>query len=276
MTAAPDPQAGLSGLRPASAVGALALLGAVATVAFQVPYPLASDDMQRVLTILSVVTFFTASLLHAVDTRGPRAALGLAVVCVGGGLSAEAIGWRTGVPFGAYRYNDSLGVNIAGVPLIVALAWAMMAWPALLGGRRVADRLVPGRHAAGAALVAMTGSLVLVSWDLFLDPQMVDAGHWTWLPTPGPWLHGIPVVNSVGWLGVGALMVLLLHLIVPVPVREGRSDVIAWLLLGWTWFSEVVGHTLFFGRPSVGLVGGCSMAVVLAVVVRPQLLGHPS
>ena len=54
---------------------------------------------------------------------------------------------------------------MAGVPLIVPLAWTMMAYPALLVGRRI-----------GAPVLA--GAAALASWDLFLDPQMVAAGHW--------------------------------------------------------------------------------------------------
>ena len=49
-------------------------------------------------------------------------------------------------------------------------------YPCLLAGRRLA----PGLR--GAAL----GAIGLAGWDLFLDPQMVAAGHWRWTqPSPG-------------------------------------------------------------------------------------------
>ena len=253
--------------------GRLAAGSAIATILLQIAYPLASDPLQRALTIFSVCTFFLSSLSHAFDTRGVRAAVALVVVCVGGGLVAEAVGWRTGLPFGNYRYNDSLGLKIGGVPVVVALAWAMMGWIALLAGRRVGSRVGSGLAPRVVAVaVAGVGALLLVTWDLFLDPQMVDAGHWTWDDTPGPWLHGIPLLNSLGWFVVAFAMVLALHALVPAQPRTGTSDATAWLLLGWTWFSETVGHLVFFGRTSVGIVGGLAMGVVLLVVARPQLL----
>ncbi len=264
-------QRALKPVRPTSACGIAVLGAALLTVALQIPYPLVSDDMQRVLTISSVLSFSLASVLHAFDSRGVRAAAALVVVCVGGGVLAEAVGWRTGVPFGNYRYNDTLGVKVLGVPVVVAMAWAMMGWLALLGGRRVVEQLgLAGSKSM--VVVAVMGSLVLVTWDLFLDPQMVDAGHWRWLSTPGPSLHGIPVVNSVGWFIVGIVMVGALQFLVPVERRIGRSDAVAWLLLGWTWFSECFAHIVFFGRPWVGAIGGIAMSAVLLVVVKPTLL----
>ena len=250
----------------------MASLAAVVTVGTQIPYPLASGSTQRVLTIVSVVAFFAASLLHAADTRGLRAATLLVGVCVGGGLMAEAMGSRTGFPFGNYRYNDSLGATVAGVPVVVGLAWAMMGWPALLCGRRVADRFRCSHRSGAVLLTAFVGSLVLVTWDLFLDPQMVEAGHWSWLATPGPWLHGVPLVNSLGWFATGVLMMILLEVLVPTVARAGSSDALAWALVGWTWFSEWFGHLVFFGRPTVGIVGGLAMTPVLMVVAKPDLL----
>ena len=66
----------------------------------------------------------------------------------------------------------------------------MMAYPALLaaGGRLVA------RPALAIPVVA---AVALAAWDLFLDPQMVDEGHWTWVRTAPrlPGIDGIPLTN---------------------------------------------------------------------------------
>ena len=63
---------------------------------------------------------------------------------------------------------------------------------------------VPGRRSGSAAAplarVAVAAA-ALASWDLFLDPQMVDAGHWRW-SDPSPALPGVPTVpltNYAGW-----------------------------------------------------------------------------
>jgi uncharacterized membrane protein len=248
--------------------------GAVATnVALQIAYPLVSKIGQRFVTIGSVIAFFSASLFHAFETRGRRAAIGLVVFGAGGGLVVEAIGWRTGFPFGNYRYGSSLGVKILGVPLVVPLAWAMMGWVALLCGRRVVATLNSSTNRWFSSLVVgFIGALILVTWDLFLDPQMVRAGHWIWLDTIGPSLHGIPVVNSIGWLLVGMLMIAALHTIVPRTARVDSNDNAVWVLLAWTWFSQWFGHLVFFHRPSVALVGGVCMTMVCAIVVNPRIL----
>ena len=56
-----------------------------------------------------------------------RGALTLAGVAGGGGLIAEAVGVATGIPFGRYTYTGTLGPEVLGVPVIVPMAWVMMA-----------------------------------------------------------------------------------------------------------------------------------------------------
>jgi uncharacterized membrane protein len=115
---------------------------------------------------------------------------------------------------------------------------------------------------------AVVGSLVLTTWDLFLDPQMVSAGHWHWLATPGPWLNGIPLTNTVGWFVVGGLMIAALDAVVTEHVRLQRGDRLIWAVLAWVWFSEIFGHLVFFHRPWVAATGGVATTFVAWIVVR--------
>ena len=251
---------------------------AVLNVVLQIGYPLTGGSNRRVVTIASVVVFFCASLAHCVSTRSWRSGLALVMICVGGGLAAESIGWRTGWPFGNYRYGTTLGPKLLGVPMVVPLAWAMMGWPALLAGRRVGRRfpVVKGISADESTkfrlgcrvqvVTAVVGSLVLSSWDLFLDPQMVGAGHWRWLTTPGPWLNGIPLVNTVGWFIVGMLMVFVLDRAVPNDPTMPGCDTLMWVVLAWVWFSNIVGQLVFFRHPMVALAGGVASSVVALIV----------
>ena len=92
----------------------------------------------------SVLVFCAAALADA--ARGARRCAAPAVllaVAGGGGLLVEAVGVHTGVPFGAYAYTGDLGAEVLGVPVVVPLAWTMMAWPALVVGRTLAR--APGR-----------------------------------------------------------------------------------------------------------------------------------
>jgi hypothetical protein len=245
-----------------------------------------------------VVLLAAASVVHAGAVRGRRAALVVPLVAGGLGLAAETIGVHTGFPFGSYAYADTLGPRLAGVPLVVPLAWTMLAYPCLLLGRRLSRHLStePGNRQV-RVLTALTGGLGLAGWDLFLDPQMVAQGHWTWAhPVPAlPGVPGVPLTNYAGWLLVSVLMIAVLDRALPRdptrtdrdPARtdrdpastgpsqrpfgqdhRGTSEVIPAAVLAWTWCGSAVGNLVFFDRPWVALYGG----LVMGAVVLPYLL----
>jgi putative membrane protein len=223
-----------------------------ATVLTQVAYPLTSGPVRDRLTVGTVLLFFATSVAHALVTRGPRTAAVLVAVTAGGGLLVESVGTATGYPFGSYTYGDSLGATVLGVPAVIPLAWTMMAWPAWL----VATRLV--RHTL--ARVAVAG-WALASWDVFLDPQMVAAGHWSWAG------GDIPLTNYAAWLGVAVLMMSLLP---RVTVHDGHDghDAAMYALYLWTYASSVLAHAVFLGLPASAAWGALAMgpvAVPLAV-----------
>lgn len=244
-----------------SVPGGLPVLLAAAAVLAQIVHPLVDGRVLAWLTIVSVLLFAAASTSHAARWAGARGAVALLVVAGGVGLAAELVGTATGFPFGRYEYAGTLGWTIADVPLIIGAAWAMMAWPALMAGRLLA-RGTPGLRRR--AEVVVLGAAALASWDLFLDPQMVTAGHWVWAdPSPAlPGVPEIPLTNYAGWVLVALVMMTLLDLAVP-DTRDAGHGVPA-LLLGWTWLGSIVANLLFFGRPAVALWGGVAMGAVVA------------
>jgi uncharacterized membrane protein len=231
-------------------------------VALQIGYPLTSGSARDALTVATVLAFFLASVTHALLHRGARWAAAFVAVTAGSGLLAESVGTQTGVPFGDYAYTGGLGPSVLSVPLVVPLAWAMMAYPCLLVGQRLA------RTPIGAAAV---GGLGLATWDLFLDPQMVDAGHWTWtdVEVSLPGSPEVPVSNLLGWVLVSVVMLALLQLL----PRTAADDRVPAALFLWTWASSVLAFAVFFDRPVVALVGGVAMgavAVPYALALRPR------
>lgn len=243
---------------------------AAAAVLAQVLYPLLDGAALRAATVASVVLFCAAAVTHAGATRGVRTALVVVAVAGGTGLVAEAVGVATGFPFGEYAYTGTLGPQVAGVPVVVPLAWTMMAWPALVAARWLAG---PGWRAVPVA------AWLLASWDLFLDPQMIAEGHWAWaFPEPGlPGIDGIPLTNYAGWLLVAAVMQSLLHLAVParqgVGVPVGEHTVPA-VLLGWTWLGSTLANLAFFGRPAVAVYGSVAMGLVAAPYLLSLRASH--
>jgi len=246
------------------------LLGVL--VLAQIAYPLTTGTTRARLTVAVVLLGCLLSVSHALLTRGPRAAAALALIAGGGGLAIEALGVATGFPFGSYDYSGQLGPQLAGVPLVIPLAWTWMAWPAWLAATRL---LPPG---VGRIALATAG---LVTWDLFLDPQMVAEGYWRWLGDgPAlPGLDGIPISNYLGWLLFAALVMTLLRPLggaaVAVP-DDGDEPMYALYL--WTYASSVLAHAVFLGLPASALWGAAGMAVVavpLAVTLLRQRSRRP-
>jgi putative membrane protein len=246
---------------PGWAVPALVGAGVLA----QVAYPLVDGSARDALTVGTVVICCAAAVTHAAVTRGVRTAALLVLVTAGGGLLVEAAGRATGVPFGGYDYAGSLGPKLLGVPLVIPLAWTMMAWPAYL----VAGKLLPSSPVTRVAVAGWA----LASWDFFLDPQLVDAGHWSWAdPTPAlPGVPGVPLTNYAGWTVVAVLMMAALTTVLPREPAGADLPMFAFYL--WTYASSVLAHLVFFDLPGSALWGGLAMGVV-AVPLALSLRVH--
>ena len=200
-----------------------------------------------------------ATLAHALVWRGVGFAVALFATTALGGLVIEVVGVSTGLPFGEYRYLDSLGAQLLGVPVVVALAWTMMAYPAY-----VVSEVIGG----GALRRSVVGGWALASWDLFLDPQMVQAGHWEW-STTGPALAGIPVTNYAAWFAVATVMMLVLRALSQ-PEPAVADDRVPLALYVWTWASSVMAHAVFFDLPVSAALGGIGMGVVVLALPRAR------
>jgi uncharacterized membrane protein len=238
-----------------------ALLGAL--VLAQICYPLTGGGVRAGLTVVTVVLGCLLSVSHTLQTRGARTAAALVATATVGGFAVEAVGVATGFPFGRYDYSGQLGPKVLGVPLIIPLAWTWMAWPAWLAALRLAESR-PVRIVLAAAGLA--------AWDLFLDPQMVAEGYWTWRdPAPAlPGVPGVPIGNYLGWLGFAVLLMVALSLAAGppalTPVAQDRPLLALWF---WTYASSVLAHAVFLGLPASAAWGGVIMgAVVIPLVVK--------
>jgi putative membrane protein len=239
-----------------------------ALVLTQICYPLTGGRTRAAFTVLTVVLGYLLSVSHAWLTRGARTAAALVAVATAGGFAVEAVGVATGFPFGTYVYSGQLGPKLLGVPLIIPLAWTWMAWPAWLAAQRLTDRR------AGRIVLAAVG---LAAWDLFLDPQMVAEGYWTWQSaTPAlPGVPGIPIGNYLGWLGFALVLMTALALLTGTRDGAGAGDdrpiLALWL---WTYASSVLAHAVFLGLPASALWGGVVMGLVVLPLV-PRLTRRP-
>ncbi|MBF6323599.1 carotenoid biosynthesis protein [Nocardia cyriacigeorgica] len=241
--------------RPAAGALVPGLL-AVLWVLSQIAYPLTGGTARDRVTVLVVVLAAATALSHACYTRGPRYAAGVLLILSGTGLLAEIIGTATGMPFGCYDYaTDRLGPALAGVPLVVPLAWTGGVYPIWV----VAGLLT--RRTWWRIPVTAAGAL---GWDLFLDPQMVADGQWQWCVTDAglPGVEHIPLTNYLGWLLVATVMaVLLTGWERTAPWRRGGNAVPV-AVFGWTWLGSALAHAVFLDLPASAWYGGAGMGLL--------------
>jgi putative membrane protein len=236
-------------------------------ILLQISYPLLSGEALRVVTISTVYWGAGAMALHALLAFGARYAFTYLGVALPFGFLIELIGLKTGWPFGTYEYDPSLGPQLFDVPLVVPFAWAMIAHPILCAARRVAGNWV-----------FLYGGFGLMAYDLFLDPQMVTAGRWTWEVTGShvPFTPEVPLSNAFGWLLSGMALIAILHLLLPRDRRKVSASFITIdIFLIWTWFAGVVSNLFFFDRPGIAFIFGLTFGAILAPYIFSRWLGRP-
>jgi putative membrane protein len=241
----------------------LPLLLAAGAVAGQIAYPLTHGQARDDLTIAIVVLVAAASAAHASLTRGERGVACVLVTAVGG-FGVEVLGVHTGFPFGSYGYADTLGPRLWGVPLLLGAAWTMLAWPAALVARRLANSFV--------ARVAV-GAWALAAWDVFLDPQMVSARHWTWRhATPHlPGVPHVPLTNYAGWLLVSFALSAALQGILG---SSRGDDAVPVALYLWTYVGSIVALLAFLDLRAAALWGALAMGIIVVPLVRTLPAPH--
>lgn len=271
MTGASPRAPGAPAASPARAAALVPAVLAAAAVALQIAWPVAAGAARDRLAVAAVLAFAAASVAHAALRRGAAFAGWLLAVAGGVGLGAELVGVATGWPFGAYRYTGALGPELAGVPLVIPLGWAMMAYPALVLARHVTARAAVGVPLAAWALTA---------WDLYLDPQMVADGQWAW--AGGGAYLGVPASNYAGWLAVSLVIAGGLWAAANRTERHRglgglrrwaarRADAVPAALYLWTWAGSAAAHAVLLGLPVSAAAGGLGMgAVVLAWAASGQ------
>lgn len=202
--------------------------------------------------VAAVAVGLAFTLLHGSAALGVRRLVLFIVVTVAVSFTAEAVGVATGAIFGHYTYTDELGPKLLDVPLAVQGAYVAMGYASLTIARitlGALDRPRRGR-VVGIAVVA---ALVMVAWDIAMDPyQSTVAGDWLWRDG-GPWF-GVGLHNYAGWFGT-VFVLMLVYLALERWIRTPAPDPAH--LGRWFWSEPVLYYVVIgVGIGIVPLVGG--------------------
>lgn len=102
----------------------------------------------------------------------------------------EVAGVATGMIFGEYHYGETMWLQWLNVPLVIALNWTAL----ILATNDLAARWL--RHPIAVSALA---SVLIMGYDLFIEPVAVRLDYWQWAGGV------IPTQNYLAW-GIVALV----------------------------------------------------------------------
>jgi len=168
---------------------------------------------------INVILFAAPAFWAAKMWLGMRDAILLFVVLGVLALVIETTAIITGFPYGHFGYSDLLGHRLFGMtPWTVFLGWT----PLVLAAYAIAARLVVEARLWAVRIVLL--SVVLVIFDLVLDPGAVKIGFWRY--EGGGFFYGVPLSNFLGWIFSGVIAAVVIEIftavrkpLLPVPAQ---------------------------------------------------------
>jgi putative membrane protein len=175
-------------------------------------------------------------------------------------LASELMGTGLGIPFGPYAYTSLLGPKWFDlVPLLIPLSWFTVSWACWVIARQ--------RTTGIPAIIFST--ILLVAWDLLLDPAMSKVtSYWIW-GEPGNY-YGMPWSNLFGWAVTGLLLFVILNKVATEPRSKLRFAAMVYLVN----FALPYGFCVLNQYWLAALVGPASVA--LAFIIFGKWSGYGS
>ena len=123
----------------------------------------------------------------------------------------EVAGVKTGKIFGDYFYGNGLGIKLLDVPLLIGINWLILTYSVI--------QVLKNRMNMIALL--MTGSFLLVIFDLVLEPVAIHYSWWIWQK------GAVPLQNYIAWYFTSIVLLFIL-------VKSGPQDknpLAPWILI---------------------------------------------
>jgi putative membrane protein len=128
------------------------------------------------------------------------------------GYFIEVLGVKTGLIFGHYQYDRTLGFEILEVPPVIGVNWLLLVYCVGSSFCRINQPLY---------IKVVYGSLLMTMFDFLVEPVAIRLEMWSWfglLP---------PAQNYIGWFIVSAFLLTLFHWL---PFRKDNK-IAFWLLI---------------------------------------------
>lgn len=141
------------------------------------------------------------------------------------GYGVEVAGVHTGLIFGSYHYDTTLGWKVAEVPLLIGVNWLVLVYCQADVLQRIplsiqSPKLTYLFHIG-------LGAIGLTALDFIVEPVAIKQAMWSWTAGVPP-LH-----NYIGWLLVSSGM---MAIFLAFPLKQ-RNPLAPWILgLQWAFF----------------------------------------
>jgi bisanhydrobacterioruberin hydratase len=170
-------------------------------------------------TILTPMALLMSSLALAIYHQSKSSnTMGLTFLFILlAGYFVEVIGVNTGIIFGEYKYGKTLGIKIFETPLLIGLNWLLLVYTSA----SLIQRTKLPRYAG-----AILASLLMVTYDLVLEPVAPKINMWEWANPVAP------LQNYIAW----GLIALVFHWLIArlkIPIRNPLDAVIFFCQIGF-------------------------------------------
>jgi bisanhydrobacterioruberin hydratase len=145
------------------------------------------------------------------------------------GFFIEVLGVNTGLIFGQYQYDTTLGFEIWGVPPVIGVNWLMLVYCVGASSQKLEDFLkskLPNATIRGF-LIILLGAIALTMLDYIVEPVAIKQQMWSWYGQMPP------LQNYIGWFLVSFLLLFLFRLLVLQPDNSAaaKNPIALWLLI---------------------------------------------
>lgn len=146
---------------------------------------------------LGIWLFWECWRIYPRHERPTFAIVSIAVIVVSFGI--EWFGVRTEQVFGSYVYGETLRPSIDDVPISIGCAWFVMLVASAAVAQKIAPQSITKSHFRFSCFVA----LIMVCFDLFMEPAAVKLDYWTWVNSR------VPLQNYMAWFGLSFIFAII-------------------------------------------------------------------